>query len=186
MLLSDFKPVTCDEVERLLSKTIANFFSLDVIPTCLLKRLFATISHSIFKLDNISLSTGIFPKQCKSALVTPILKKRSLPITEPSSYRPISNLPTVSKLAERLVLTRLLSHISSSPNLYPQQSAYVKRRSTETSLLHLIDSLHLHIAGGSPALFISLDISAAFDSIDHEILLRRLEDDFGLTGVVLG
>ena len=139
----------------------------------------------ISTLVNLSFSSVIFPQQFKSALVTPILKKPTLSHSEPS-YSPISNLSTISKLMERLVLSRLLKHVSSSPNLDPHRFAYIRGRSTETSLLHLVDTLHSHAAGGSSALFVSLDISTAFDSIDHKILWRKLEEDFVLTGVVLG
>ena len=124
-------------------------------------------------------------KTFKFARVTPILKKHDLPPLDPSSYRPISILSSISKLFEKLVLSRLAPHLALSPNLDPRQSAYTKGLSTETSVLGFINDLHSIVARGSAAALISLDLSAAFDVIDHEILLCRLESDFGLCDLVL-
>ena len=78
-----------------------------------------------------------------------------------------------------------MPHVLQSSNLDSKQSAYMPGRSAETSLVRLTHDLHHINDQGSPALMISLDLSAAFDCIDHNILLKRLEDDFGVSGPFL-
>ena len=87
----------------------------------------------------------------------------------------ISNLNNISKLLERLFLTRFQPHISNSPNFNPLQSAYRKFHSTETSLLNTLDQVYTAADSSQPTVLVSLDLSAAFDTIDHHILLSRLQ-----------
>ena len=112
----------------------------------------------------MSFSQAIFPASFKTAQVFPLLKKGNLDFTIPSNYRPISNLSTISKIIERLVHSRITSHVSSSPNFNPLQSAYRKHHSTETTLLRITDSLRNVCATGHAAVLVSLDLSAAFDT----------------------
>jgi len=78
-----------------------------------------------------------------------------------------------------------MAHAESSPNFDSHQSAYIKGTSTETALLCVLDDLHDIVLSGHPAVLVSLDISAAFDSISNKILLERLESNFGLYGMAL-
>jgi len=114
--------------------------------------------------------------------VSPILKKPNLDPSEPANYRPISNLNNISKIIERLYLTHLQPHIISSPHFNSFQSAYRRYHSTETSLVHLLDSVYHAADDGQTTLLLSLDLSAAFDTIDHSILLKRLSNSFGVMG----
>ena len=91
----------------------------------------------------------------------------------PLNYRPISNLNTISKILERLFLNRVQSSIVSSPNFNQSQNAYRPRHSTETCLLATLDNIFSSSDSGNSTLLVSLDFSAAFDSIDHAILLGR-------------
>ena len=90
----------------------------------------------------LSLQTGKFPARFKSAQVLPLLKKAGLDRSLPVNYRPISNLSTVSKVLERLVLARLCPHLTNSKNFSKLQSAYRQGHSTETALLDVLDSVH--------------------------------------------
>jgi len=137
------------------------------------------------ELANQSFATGSFPSEFKAAQITPILNKASLPLDDTASYRPISNLNTISNIMERLALVRLQEHLTHSPNIDDRQSAYVPGRSTETSLLRVLNDLHANNDHGLAALLISLDLSAAFDCIDHTVLLDRLKTDFGIVGMAL-
>jgi hypothetical protein len=132
----------------------------------------------------MSFNQGHFPTLFKSASVTPLLKKPSLDKSLPSNYRPISNLNNISKVLERLFLNRVQSSVVSSPNFNQFQSAYRPRHSTETSLLTTLDSIFLSSDVGCSTLLVSLDLSAASDSIDHDILLGRLKTSFGLDWLV--
>src|SRR6266536_5296872 len=106
---------------------------LDPLPTSLLKSCSDILSTPLSSLINLSLSDGIFPDLFKHALVSPLLKKPNLPNDSLSNYRPISNLSFISKLLERVVFSRLLTHISSFPTFSPFQSAYRRFHSTETA-----------------------------------------------------
>ena len=102
-----------------------------------------------------------------------------------SNYRPISNLSTISKILERVVLKRLSSHVSVLRNFNLFQSAYRSHHSTETALLYITESLRIICATGSAAILVSLDISAAFDTITHPNMLDILEDYFHISGIAL-
>ena len=126
---------------------------------------------------------GRFPEKYKTAQVTPLLKKAGMDEGDPTSYRyrPISNLSTISKIVERLCLKRLLPHVINSGNFNSLQSAYRKLHSTETALLKIMDHLYRMIDDRQAAVLIGLDLSAAFDTIDHSVLLSRLQSVFGVS-----
>ena len=109
----------------------------------------------------------------------PLLKKLDLDPLNPANYRPISNLTTFSKIIERLVLHRIRPHLLSNKNYSSYQSAYRSGHSTETALLHTIDGITSASKNGCTML-VTLDLSAAFDTVDHGILLRRLDDKFAI------
>ena len=99
-----------------------------------------------------------------------------------SNYRPISNLTTISKLMERLVLDRLRPHLLSSPNFSRLQSAYRRGHSTEMALLHVMNTVYAAADVKKITAQVGLDMSAAFDTIDHDVLASRLESQFGVVG----
>lgn len=109
--LSSFRPVTTEEVRRLLSAMPSKSSPLDVLPCSLLKSCSDVFAPVITKLANLSMQTGKFPASYKQAQVMPLLKKAGLDSSSPGNYRPISNLTTVFKVLERLVLTRLRPHL---------------------------------------------------------------------------
>jgi Reverse transcriptase (RNA-dependent DNA polymerase) len=136
-------------------------------------------------LINLALAEGIFPTKFKQAVVYPKLKKQSLPHDDLSSYRPISNLNFISKILERIIHKRLCDHLQSFPSLSPLQSAYRKHHSTETALLSISNDLLTACNEQKVTALILLDLSAAFDTIDHAILISRLSTTFGVSGNAL-
>ena len=126
------------------------------------------------------MTTGTFPSALKTAIVRPLLKKHNLDPNNLKNYRPVSNLPFVSKLLEKTVLRQLNDHLSTNDLLHPFQSAYRANHSTETALLHILNDLLLETDSGKISLLTLLDLSAAFDTIDHTILLSRLQNTFGI------
>ena len=114
----------------------------------------------------------------------PLIKGHSLDKTLPCNYRPISNLNFISKVLERLFLSRFQPHIFASSNFNKYQSTYRPGCSTETALQLLLDRIYGTADEGRPTLLISLDMSAAFDTIDHTVLLKRLSRSFGVAGNV--
>jgi hypothetical protein len=102
-----------------------------------------------------------------------------------TNYRPISNLNFISKLVERIVAKRMEEHLSSNSLFLPLQSAYRKFHSTETALLAVHNNIITAMDQGKVTALLLLDLSAAFDTVDHAILIHRLENWFGITGVAL-
>ena len=144
-----------------------------------------TLLLSLSALVTSSISSGVFPEVFKTALVTPLPKKKSLDLNELRNYRPVSNLSFVSKIIEKLVLSQLSDHLSANCLYNRFQSAYRPGHSTETALLKIVNDLLLALDDGNVSLLALLDLSAAFDTIDHSILLHRLHHDFGIHGTSL-
>ena len=184
-VLSDFVPVTSSEVQRLLTVMPSKSSPLDVIPTSLLKSCSTAFSGIIAHLANLTFQFGQFPAKFKLAQITPLLKQKGLDTAEPSSYRPISNLNTISKILERLVLTRITSHLNMSGSLDQFQSAYRSGYSTETALLKVTNDIFEAFDAGKSTILVALDLSAAFDCIGHDTLIRRLQHTYGIGGLAL-
>ena len=158
---------------------------LDPIPSKLLIECLDSILPSLTDLFNSSLACGIFPQCFKSALVTPILKKRCLDHNELNNYRPVSNLCFIANVLEKLDLSQVSSYLNSH-NLYNTcQSAYCPGHSTETTLLKVVNDLFLSPNKDNIPVLALLDISSAFDTIDHPIIVHRLHTEFGFTDAVL-
>ena len=159
--------------------------SLDPLPTWVLKNCLSSLLTVITFIVNISLSTGDFCKSLKKALVTPLLKHSDLDQDVFKNYRPISNLPFISKLIERIVAAQLAAHLRLNGLLEKFQSAYRSLHSTETALLRVHNDILQAVDESGAAILVMLDLSAAFDTIDHAILLSALQHQFGLAGTVL-
>jgi len=124
--------------------------------------------------------TICFPAEFKQAVVRPLLKKSGLDTAEMKNYRPVSNLSFLSKLLEKVVQDRLQVFLDSNDLMPPTQSAYRKFHSTETAVSKVYNDLLLAADEGQVSALYLLDLTAAFDTIDHELLLLRLERQFGL------
>ena len=158
---------------------------LDPVPTFLLKDCVEILLPSITKLVNLSLAEGVFPQKFKKAVVTPLIKKASLPNEDLQNYPPVSGLCFMSKLVERVVVKQLMQHVNSNNLDNPRQSAYKSGHSTETTLLLIKNEIHLSLSRGEPTALVLLDLSAAFDTIDHPTLLNCLKSWFGVSGTAL-
>ena len=159
--------------------------SLDPLPKHLLRDCMDDLIPFYTAIINESLSTGIVPGHFKHALVTPLLKKHGLDPDILKHYRPVSNLSFISKLLERVVLSQLNSHLQLNSLLDEHQSAYRKHNSTEIALVYILNEMLSNADSKHVSLLALLDLSAAFDTLDHKILLKRLELSFGITGFAL-
>ena len=121
----------------------------------------------------------------KSAYITPILKKADLDSSDPESYRLILNLSVLSKLLEHLASKQLVAYLLENDLLPDLQSAYRSNHSTETAVLKVLSDILLALDSGKLALLSLLDLSASFDSVDHDMLLQRLQMSYGLGGNVI-
>jgi len=184
-LLDTFSPVTSSEVSLLLKRSANKQCISDPIPTWLLKGISSVISPVIASMCNKSFEQNTFPYLHKNAIVNPLLKKPTLDPANLASYRPISNLSFVSKTLERLVNRRLSFHIDSQSLLPSTQSAYRTKFSTETALLRVHNDLIHAIDLGQIAGLVLLDLSAAFDTVNHSVLHDVFSERFGITGDAL-
>ena len=144
------------------------------------------VPFSLFKAQTLLHRTeGHFPNMFKTAEVRPLLKKAGTDDSNFSNYRPISNLNTISKLIERLYLSRIQSHVFLALSSNMHQSAYKKQHSTETAILKILNDVGQNADTKRATLLIGLDLSSAFDTIDHSILFKRLRLSYGLHGQAL-
>jgi len=182
-VISDWKPVSALEVEKLIGSSRNKTCQLDPAPTWLIKDHRSLLSPFIALLVNRSLATGCFPKKYKHAIVFPLLKKDNLDASQLKNFRPVSNLPYLSKLLERATKTRLQEFLDEHDLMPAHQSAYRKFHSTETALLRLYNDLLVASDQGQVSGLCLLDLTAAFDTVDHELLLERLDHSFGVRGL---
>ena len=136
----------------------------------------------LLKLVNHSLTSGIFPSCLKAASLTPLLKKPSLDKETFKHYRPVSNLPYIGKIIERVVVGQLDQHRTENSLHAVCQSAYRKYHSTETALLKVFNDTLNAVDNKRCVLLLLLDFSSAFDTVDHNVLIHRLEHESGITG----
>jgi len=178
--LSDFRPVTSAEVLSLIHNLPPKQCCLDPVPTWLLKRICTFIAPVIAAMCSASITQQFMPACHKKAIVHPLLKKPTLDQSDLSSFRPISNLSFVSKILERLINNRLTEFMDKYSLLPKTQSAYREHHSTETALVRVHNDIVTAIDQGDVCALVLLDLSAAFDTVDHSILLDVLQTRFGL------
>ena len=179
-----FKLLSEEEIRKYILKSPSTTCLLDPIPTDLLKLCLNETLPTITKLVNRCLETGTMPQHFKEALVIPLLKKKNLDI-EFKNFRPISNLSFLSKILERIVIDQLSQHCDKHELNEKKQSAYRRGHSTETALLKVCDDILRGFENRQVTSLAMLDLSAAFDTVDHSIFLKRLSTDFGIEGRAL-
>ena len=179
-----FRVLSEDEVSAIVRKSPTKSCEADPVTTALLKEILPDITPLLIAVVNKSLQTGIFLDDLKEALVKPQLKKINLDLIE-KNYRPVSNLQCIGKLTEGAVTNQLNAHIANNNLMEPMQSAYRAGYSTEAALVKVKANLLNAIDNKEVVCLVLLDLSVAFDAVDHLILLERLEKRFGFTGLVI-
>jgi hypothetical protein len=159
--------------------------ALDPIPTFLLKELVDTLLPYLTLMINASLREGHLPGSQKHAIVSPLLKKSSLDATDMKNYRPVSNLTFTSKTVERIVAEQMTQYLNASGLMPRFQSAYRRCHPTETALLRVLSDIYAAADKQCLTLLGLLDLSAAFDCVDHAILINRLQKVFGINDTAL-
>ena len=186
LMFSTFSTVTEDQVTKIITNSPSKSCSLDPWSTFLVLDYLDVLITPITSIINTSLEQGKCPNFLKQAHVTPILKKSSLDEEVFKNYRPVSNLNFISKILERVVAVQLQTHLDEAGLMTAFQSAYRKHQSTESALLNIHNDILLNMAKGSVTALTLLDLSAAFDTIDHTILLDRLNVYYGISELALG
>ena len=131
------------------------------------------ISENITRIVNISLTEGKFPSQWKIASTRPLLKKIGLELLA-KNYRPVSNLSFLSKLVEKCMLSQFNSHCKLNGLISDDQLAYRAFHSCETSLINICNEALWSVESKKVTALVMMDLSTAFDTVDHEIFLDVL------------
>ena len=184
MPLDHFEPLPSDKVKKVLNKSRATTCDSDPLPSSIIKENVDILSSVITKMVNNSLSQGIFYDDWKLATVQPLLKSPTADLIL-SQYRPVSNLSFISKLVEKCGIEQLNKHLTTNDLHSLHQSAYKENFSTETALCWLFTQLLWCMEQGNVSIMVALDLSAAFDTVEHETLCTVLEKDFGVTNTSL-
>ena len=182
--MPNFNPLTTSDVEKLSRQFPNKSCSLDTLPTWLIKSCVPSLLPIITKIINTSLLYGVFPETFKQSIIIPVLKKPTLDSNVLKSYRLISNIKFIGKVIEKAASCQVTSHVNNNNNNIGDkfQSAYKTHHSTETALLKVKNDILQSLDKNKVVLLVLLDMSVAFDTIDHGIFLDRIETRFGITG----
>ena len=176
-------PSSSDEIFRIIEVCKNKYSSgWDNIPMAIMKTVGTFIAAPFAHICNLSFATGIFPSDMKTAKVTPIYKSDAR--NEFSNYRPISLLPNFSKILEKFMCNRLTEFLDKNKVLYEQQYGFRQNLSTDFALIELSDKIAEAIDNRKFMLGIFVDLSKAFDTLNHDILLHKLMT-YGVRGIAI-
>ena len=181
-VLTEFAPTSVEELREIVKDTGIKCSPSDPLPGNVVNGYIDILLPFWCKLVNVSLSTGSLDG-VKQSDVTPLIKKPNLDKDTFGNYRPISNLQFIGKLIERVVLKRLTDHMDRHQLHITHQSGYRKYHSTETTLLKIVNDILCASDAKNISVLILLDLSAAFDTVDHDKLLSILYHDIGISGI---
>ena len=168
VVFDTFHPLSCDVLSSLISKLNKTTCVLDQFLTKLLMSHLSYILDIILCIVNLCFSTGIFPTPCKSSIIFPLIKKQGLDPEILKNYRPVANLSFISKIIEKTIATQIHDHLINNDIVDNFKSAYKAGHSCETALLRVYNDIVTTIGRGNGAMLVLLDLSAAFDTIDHD------------------
>ncbi|KAK3508055.1 hypothetical protein QTP70_011851, partial [Hemibagrus guttatus] len=172
--LTQLSTVASEEVLQITRSCNPTTCPLDPIPSAMLQTISPDLLPFITTVINRSLTSGHVPTAFKKARVIPILKKPALDPSDISNYRPVSLLSFLSKILERVVCNQLSDYLMQNNLHDPNQSGFKAAHSTETALLALTEKLHAARSAKLSSVLILLDLSAAFDTVNHKTLLSTL------------
>ena len=179
-----FEPTTLDEIKDIISESGIKCSPDDLLPQKLFKSNIEVMLPTIVDLVNLSLETGNVDG-VKLADIIPWHKGDALDPNNLKNFRPISNLTYIGKIIERVVLRRLNTHLNTNNLNCKEQFGYKKHHSTESLLIRVTNDILVASDERTATVVMLLDLSAAFDTVDHSLLLRILEHEIGIKGVVL-
>ena len=180
--LNSFTPISENKLSKMITHSNSKSCGLDPMPTSLVKAVLPVLLPSIHTIVNKSLSENHMPTVLKEAMVIPLLKKPSENKENYKNYRPVSNLPYIGKIIEQVAIDQFEDHLSAHDLHEPLQSAYTPNHSTETAIVKVVNDVLRSLDKRQCVYLVLLDLSAAFDTIDHDVFLLRLKEDYGITG----
>ena len=144
----------------------------DGLDVNIITSVYELIKKPLLKIFNESLNLSIFPENMKIVKVTPIFKsgKKELP----KNYRPISVLPCFSKILEKIMYNRVYNYLNDNNLLFYKQFGFRKGHSTDDALISLINSIYDSFNQNKYTLVVFIDLSKPFDTVDHNILIDKL------------
>ena len=168
-----FAPVAPATILKLLKQlNPAKSAGIDNLTGKFLKEGAPVLASPITDLVNLSISLSLFPDNCKIAKLKPLYKKEAK--TKPKNYRPISLLPLLFKIIERIIHNQTQEFLDKNNILYKYQSGFRKHHSTDTCLSYLTDKVKIGFEEGLLKGMVLIDLQEAFDTIDHSILLEKM------------
>ena len=182
--LSSFMPLTESDVATIIRSMASKSCEFDPIPTTLLKDILSSFIKPITTIIHISLQHGIFASTWKVAVIKSLLKRVGLDLI-PQNYHPVSNLPFLSKVLKCCALNQFDQHCCKYNHMPGYQSAYRKNFSCETALIKIINDCLWNMENQRITAILDIDLSAAFDTVDHQILINVLNKRFNIEGVAL-
>lgn len=175
-----FTRLTVDDVSVTISRLLDKSSAANAFPVRRFKLVGYLLTPFLIYLFNRSFNAGRSPTSFKQAYITPTLEKQELPEADPVSYRPISNLPVVSKLIVSLVARQLVAIVEAYQLLPSCQSDFRRGHSTETAVTKMLGDLLDAVDRGYTTMLTLFDLSVAVDTVDRGILLDRLRVSFGV------
>ncbi len=180
-----FSTIGEEELYKLFKSAKPTTCMLDPIPSKLLKEVLPEVIDLLLAIINSSFSLGYVPKTFNFAVIKPLIKKPQLDPKDLVNYRPISNLPFLSKILEKVASSQLYSFLEINYICEDFQSGFRPSHSTETALIRVTNDLLVSSDRGCIFLLVHLDLSAVFDTIAHNIILNRIENSVGISGSAL-
>ena len=170
-----FQPATVEAISKLSMAASSKVCpQIDVLTAVLLRSHMSTLAPVLTRLVNSSIESSTVPAAMKHAIITTLLKKPGLDIDNMSSYRPISKLSFVSKVLEKHIAIQIQHHMETHNLFDTFQSAYRPHHSCETAIVRIQDDIMKSLDSHKYVILVLLDLSSAFDSGDHDILMNKL------------
>ena len=175
-------PTTPEEIIKVITSfSLSKSTGPNSIPVKILKLLKHDISIPLSILINLSFETGVFPSTLKVSKVIPVYKNKGSPL-EAGNYRPISLLSNIEKIFEKVIYSRLIDFLNQFNQIYARQFGFRKSHSTIHTLINIVERIKHSLDKGEFVCGVFVDLQKAFDTVDHEILLAKL-NHYGIRGI---